>query len=165
MYQFIYSFDMPKMKKTTVLLGFVLCTILSASLGWKGHEIYADIESAIISETDAQRPDEAWGKIFIYTDEATTTTYGTKNSLSAMAEILPGKEIHPPHQHTAEEFMYIIEGNGTWSLNGKTSAAKAGDMLYAKPWDIHGITNTGNTPLRFFVVKFDAKGVAIPEKP
>ena len=153
-----------KMKKTALYLGFTLCTVLSALLGWKGHEIYADIDSAVISEADAKRLDEAWGKIFIYTDEGTTTTYGTKNSLSAMAEILPGQEIHPPHQHTAEEFMYIIEGNGTWSLNGKTSPAKAGDMLYAKPWDMHGITNTGNSPLRFFVVKFDGKGVPTPKK-
>lgn len=152
------------MKKTVLYLGFALCTITSSLLGWKGHELYADIESDIISKAETNRLDEAWGKFYIYTDENGTETYGTKNTLSGMAEILPGQEIHPPHQHTAEEFMYLIEGNGTWSLNGKTSAAKAGDMLYAKPWDMHGITNTGSTTLKFFVVKFDGKEVPTPVK-
>lgn len=38
-------------------------------------------------------------------------------------------------------------------------------MLYAAPWDVHGITNTGTTPLTFVVWKWDNKGVPLPEKP
>lgn len=152
------------MKKPTLYLLFTLCTLGAAFVGWKGHAYFADIPSTIIAENEATRLNESWGKIYIYTDEAKASTFGTKNTLTAMAEILPGQEIHPPHQHTAEEFMYILEGTGTWSLNGRKSTARAGDMLYAKPWDIHGITNTGNTSLKFFVVKFDSKGLPTPVK-
>ena len=37
-------------------------------------------------------------------------------------------------------------------------------MMYAEPWDWHGITNTGDTPLTFFVVKWDNKGVELPKR-
>lgn len=152
------------MKKTALYFAFTICSIGSAFIGWNSHAVYTEIDSAIITESGANRIDEDWGSIYVYTDEAGTETYGTKNTLSAMAVIKPGREIHPPHQHTAEEFMYLLEGTGTWNLNGKTSTAKAGDMLYAQPWDMHGITNTGTAPLKFFVVKFDSKGVPAPEK-
>ena len=54
----------------------------------------------------------------------------------------------------------VVEGRGTWSLNGRESPAKAGDIQYAAPWDMHGIKNTGRTPLRFVVWKWNSKGVA-----
>ncbi|MGH7455310.1 MAG: cupin domain-containing protein [bacterium] len=76
--------------------------------------------------------------------------------------IKPGQEIHPPHQHAEEEFLMIIEGQGTWHLNGKTFAAHKGDVLYAAPWDMHGIKNTGKTSLSFVVWKWNNKGVAPP---
>ena len=152
------------MKKTVLLSSlFIFSVLLSGWIGWEANSIISDLESKIITEEGATVLNEDWGDLFIYTEETATTTYGTKNMLTAVAEILPGQEIHPPHQHTAEEFMYIIEGNGTWSMNGKESPAKPGDVMYAKPWDWHGITNTGEVPLKFFVVKWDNKGVPLPE--
>ncbi|WP_422356718.1 cupin domain-containing protein [Roseivirga pacifica] len=138
---------------------------LSAFVGWKGHEKFTDIESIIVSRAQANISHDNWGDIVIYTPEDGTNTFGTKNTLTAVAEIKPGEQIHPPHQHTAEEFMYILEGEGTWSLKGEESPAKAGDMMYAKPWDWHGLTNTGDKTLKFFVVKWDNKGVKAPKKP
>jgi mannose-6-phosphate isomerase-like protein (cupin superfamily) len=61
--------------------------------------------------------------------------------------------------------MEITEGEGTWHLNGKDVPAKKGDVVYAAPWDFHGLTNTGSKPLTFFVVKWGAKGLKAPEKP
>jgi oxalate decarboxylase/phosphoglucose isomerase-like protein (cupin superfamily) len=37
-----------------------------------------------------------------------------------------------------------------------------GDILYAAPWDVHGIKNTGNASLSFVVWKWNNKGVAPP---
>lgn len=139
--------------------------LLSAFAGWKGRDYYADIDSVIISKAKADTQHENWGDLIIYTPEASTTTFGTKNMLTAVAEIKPGEQIHPPHQHGAEEFLYLLEGEGTWSLRGKESPAKAGDVMYAKPWDWHGLTNTGKGTLKFFVVKWENKGVTTPKKP
>ena len=41
-----------------------------------------------------------------------------------------------------------------WSLNGKEYPLKAGDLMYSKPMDWHGIRNSGDTPMRFFVFKW-----------
>jgi mannose-6-phosphate isomerase-like protein (cupin superfamily) len=82
--------------------------------------------------------------------------------LTAVLEFLPGKQLQPPHQHAEEEFQYVIEGSGTWTLNGIESPITKGDMMYAKPWDIHGISNTSGDTLKFFVVKWLNKGVAEP---
>ena len=67
---------------------------------------------------------------------------------------LKQKRPQPPHQHADEEFQYVIEGEGTWSLNGKEQPLKAGDLMYTRPWDWHGIRNSGDRPLRFVVFKY-----------
>jgi len=134
----------------------------SAWIGWEGKGLVTDLETTVITKEGSIKLNEEWGDLFIYTDEATASTYGTKNTLTAIAEIKPGMEIHPPHQHTAEEFMYVVEGSGTWSLNGVESEAKPGDVMYAKPWDMHGITNSGDQTLKFFVMKWDNKGMELP---
>ena len=64
-----------------------------------------------------------------------------------------------------EEYLIVTEGTGTWHLEGEEREATAGDMLYAAPWDVHGITNTGAVPLRFVVWKWHSKGLDLPAKP
>ena len=116
--------------------------------------------SFITSIEDAKREDFEWGSLYTF-DQG--ETYSATDGLAAVAVIKPGKQIHPPHQHAEEEYVIVAEGTGTWSLNGKERPAKAGDLQYAAPWDMHGITNTGTTPLRFFVWKWNGKGVP-PQK-
>lgn len=113
--------------------------------------------SAIVPQRQALREDFAWGTLYTYYKAA---TYGTSDGLAAVAVIKPGREIHPPHQHAEEEYLMVVEGSGTWHLNGRDLPAKTGDMQYAAPWDLHGITNTGRTPLRFVVWKWNSKGIA-----
>jgi len=116
--------------------------------------------SFITSIEDAKREDFEWGSLYTF-DQG--ETYSATDGLAAVAVIKPGMQIHPPHQHAEEEYVIVAEGTGTWSLNGKERPAKAGDLQYAAPWDMHGITNTGTTPLRFFVWKWNGKGVP-PQK-
>jgi len=91
-------------------------------------------------------------------------TIGTKDTIVGLAVIEPNNEIHPPHQHAEEEFLYIVEGSGTWTLNGVETPAKAGDVLYVSPWDMHGIFNTGDIPMKFFITRSSSKGVIV-DKP
>jgi mannose-6-phosphate isomerase-like protein (cupin superfamily) len=119
------------------------------------------IPTQIFKQSDFNLTTEDWGKVWIYTSDS-TSTYGTENTLTAMAVINPDDEIHPPHRHAEEEFLLVVEGNGTWNLNGELSNAEPGDLLYAKPWELHGIYNSGETPLKFFVVKWNNKGVETP---
>ncbi len=118
--------------------------------------------SAIWSEADAAREDADWGTFYTY---HAGETHGTVDGLAGVAVIDPGREIHPPHRHAEEELLMVVEGEGTWHLLGEERPATAGDLLYAAPWDVHGITNTGDVPLRFVVWKWSSRGVEPPADP
>jgi quercetin dioxygenase-like cupin family protein len=141
-----------------VVLALSLTAALSFAAGtaWARNGARADLESRIYHTSDAHRTTGAWGWIDMFADGATTA--GTDSMLVAELVFLPGKNLHPAHRHPNEEFQYIVEGSGTWSLNGQDSPAVKGDVMYAKPGDMHGLTNTSNAPLRFFVVKWVSKG-------
>ena len=122
----------------------------------------AEQPSAIRAQSEARREDAAWGTLYTY---YAGQTRGTRDGLAAVAVIRPGQEIHPPHQHAEEEYLMVLEGEGTWHLSGRERPARAGDMQYAAPWDVHGIRNTGRVPLRFVVWKWQSRGVAPAARP
>ncbi len=113
--------------------------------------------TAVRAGADAKSETFDWGMLVTY---FAGESYAATDSLTAIAIIKPGMEIHPPHVHSEEEYLMVLEGEGTWSVKGKEFPAEAGDMLYAAPWDEHGIRNTGDQPLRFAVFKWNAKPVS-----
>jgi quercetin dioxygenase-like cupin family protein len=142
----------------------LMAASFSAGTLWAQKPDQAPLESHIYSAGDTRTSKGEWGEIHIYTEDA-TPTFGTRSLLTASLTFLPGKQLQPPHQHPDEEFQYVVEGEGTWSLNGKEQPLHAGDLMYTKPWDWHGIRNSGDQPLKFFVFKFRARGVPEPAKP
>jgi mannose-6-phosphate isomerase-like protein (cupin superfamily) len=120
------------------------------------------LSSAVVTAKSAKTENADWGSFSTYFQGE---TYGTRDALAGVAVIKPGQEIHPPHQHAEEEYLMVVEGEGTWHLNGRSFAAQAGDILYAAPWDIHGIKNTGKIALKFVVWKWNNKGMALPKPP
>lgn len=92
-------------------------------------------------------------------------THGAKDLIVLVVNLKPGQEPHPPHRHAEEEIMILTEGTGTWHLDGKEFPARKGDVVYAAPWSMHGVKNTGEGPLSYFMVKWSGKGVAAPAKP
>jgi quercetin dioxygenase-like cupin family protein len=150
-------------KRVVGALALVAVSFMAGAL-WAGKPERTPLESRIYSFGDARTSKGDWGEIHLYTEDA-TPTYGNESMLTASLTFLPGKQLQPPHQHPDEEFQYVIEGEGTWSLNGKEQPLKAGDLMYTKPWDWHGIRNSGDHPLRFFVFKFRSRGVPAPAQP
>ena len=112
------------------------------------------LKTQVVTEAKANTAHENWGKFQAYYEGETDFTQDT---LSGVAVIKPGQEIHPPHKHLEEEFLMVLEGNGTWTIGNKDFPANTGDMLYAAPWDLHGIKNTGTKPLKFVVFKYNKK--------
>jgi mannose-6-phosphate isomerase-like protein (cupin superfamily) len=129
---------------------------------WAQKPARAPLDSHIWKAGDARVSTGSWGSISIYTEDGQAST-GTSSVLTARLEFLPGKQLQPPHQHADEEFQYVIEGSGTWSLGGVEYPLAAGDLMYSKPWDWHGIRNSGDKPLRFFVFKWKARGDEPPK--
>ena len=122
----------------------------------------ADLKSQIIRFDDAPADVADWGEIRRY---FTGKTHATKDVLVAVAVIEPGKTIHKTHRHANEEYLAVVKGSGTWTLKDKESPAKPGDILYVAPWVYHGITNTGDTPLIFLVIRYNGKGLPVPPQP
>ncbi len=151
------------MKKHTIIL-LLTASIISFAFGrvWEKQQ-QNDLESNIYKQTEVNKSSGDWGSIYMYNNEK-TTTYGTSSMLTAVLDFLPEQQLQPPHQHAEEEYSFIISGSGTWVLNGVESEIKEGDLMYAKPWDWHGIKNSSKTDtLKFFVMKWQSKGVKAPE--
>jgi mannose-6-phosphate isomerase-like protein (cupin superfamily) len=96
---------------------------------------------------------EDFGELRVYFD-------GPTDQLKAMTagslRLKPGMQPHPPHQHPEEEMMVISEGTGEIVVDGKKSRVGPGSMMYCAANRLHGIVNTGKTPLLFYYYKWKA---------
>jgi quercetin dioxygenase-like cupin family protein len=69
----------------------------------------------------------------------------------------------PPHTSTAKHFhehctevFHVINGNGTFLIEGKTIKMNLGDTLTCEPREIHRAENHGDEPLVYVVFKTNA---------
>ena len=146
---------------TAVLIAFGLGYIL-ASKSTDNPKISLDsINSKVIPRAETERDSGNWGVMDMYTYDH-TSTYGAENMFTALVDLLPGESVHPAHCHAEEEIMLILKGNGIWSLGDKQFEANSGDLLYALPWKMHGLVNTGADTMTFFFLKWLNKGIAAP---
>jgi mannose-6-phosphate isomerase-like protein (cupin superfamily) len=120
------------------------------------------LNSQVIGWDTAQSYQADWGQMRTYFRGETP---GTKDVLTAVAVVEPGKAVHRSHRHAEEEYLAVVTGSGSWFLAGKEFSAQRGDILYVEPWVYHGLTNTGNEPLIFVVVRYSAKGTKPPPRP
>jgi mannose-6-phosphate isomerase-like protein (cupin superfamily) len=79
---------------------------------------------------------------------------------TGMCVLEPGASPHPPHRHPEEETMIVASGTGVIEVDGKPTAVGPGAIMYTAANVLHGITNTGTTPMTFYWSKWIAKGVA-----
>lgn len=121
-----------------------------------------DLESQIVRWNDAKSHSADWGEMRRYFHGQ---TFGTEKTFVAAAVVQPGKSIHKAHRHAEEEYLAVVDGTGTWWLDGNESPARRGDILYVGPWVYHGLTNTGDKPLVILVIKYNGKGVQPPARP
>ncbi len=112
------------------------------------------IPTSVTPQTAARFDEGPWGKIWVYSEAATVNT---QDMFAARIELRPGAEIHPPHHHAEEEYLLVISGRGRWTLGDKQFEARAGDLLYARPGDLHGIVAAADSELIFFIWKWRTK--------
>jgi mannose-6-phosphate isomerase-like protein (cupin superfamily) len=141
---------------TALVFGFLTLHLSAAA---EEQEIVNAKESRI-EEANLREGD--YGHFRIHTRGETAMTV---RSFSGICTVNPGKAAHPAHRHAEEEYLVIMEGSGVWTLDGVESPAKQGDVLYVEPWVFHGLTNTGDTDLLFFVVKYHPKDTPLPPAP
>ncbi|HTL49227.1 MAG TPA: cupin domain-containing protein [Steroidobacteraceae bacterium] len=75
----------------------------------------------------------------------------TNRSAQAATMVLPpgGQEGGPDNRHRgADQWLYVIEGTGRATVNGRTVPLIAGTLLLIEHGDTHEIRNTGRGPLQ-----------------
>jgi mannose-6-phosphate isomerase-like protein (cupin superfamily) len=77
---------------------------------------------------------------------------------TGMCVLEPGASPHPPHQHPEEEFMIVASGTGVIEVAGTPTDVGPGAIMYCGANVLHGITNTGDTPMTFYWSKWIARG-------
>jgi mannose-6-phosphate isomerase-like protein (cupin superfamily) len=96
---------------------------------------------------------EDFGELRVYFDGPTDQL---KIMTAGSLMLKPGMQPHPPHQHPEEEMMVIAEGTGEIVVDGQKSRVGPGSMMYCAAGRLHGILNTGKTPLLFYYSKWKA---------
>jgi len=91
------------------------------------------------------------------TDAGYTYWFADKNFIDGrtikLSAVSPRQATHAAHIHSEDEFFFILEGKAKFYLDGKTTVVGPYTSLYC-PSDIeHGISNAGDTELKYLVIK------------
>jgi mannose-6-phosphate isomerase-like protein (cupin superfamily) len=69
-----------------------------------------------------------------------------------ISEVTPGTRSHPSHIHDAVEAFYVLEGHGIVEISGERHAIGPNEALILDARILHGLENTGETPMRYMVI-------------
>ena len=126
---------------------------LNALAAFSAGASAAKLPDVTLDAQNAKLSREPFGDLRIYFDGPTDQL----RSMTAGSLLLkPGMSPHPPHQHPEEEFMVVTEGTGEITVGGKTTKVGPGSMMYSAANHVHGVLNTGKTPLLFYFYKWKA---------
>ena len=111
------------------------------------------LPNGVVSAGSAKLTRASFGDTRIYHSGATDQV---KAMTAGSVLLKPGMAPHPEHTHEEEEFLLVTEGSGEIKVEGAISQAGPGTMMYCAAGKLHGIVNTGKTPLLFYFYKWKA---------
>ena len=78
-----------------------------------------------------------------------TEELGNHCKMFSKVTLKPNCELGHHEHHGETETYYILSGKGMYDDNGKAVSIEAGDVVYCKNGDGHGVKNTGGEDLVF----------------
>ena len=108
---------------------------------------------SILDEAQVKANPHPFGEHWLYFHG---TTASGRTASAGSVRVKPGMEPHPPHKHPEDEFQVIVEGSGEMYLDGKTTRAGPGTMMYCAGNTLHGVKNTGDTPMVIYYFQWQA---------
>ncbi len=121
----------------------------------KVARVASELRDGVIGVAKIKPVSMPGSKVFVHYNGPTDQLSGV---CAGMAILDPGASPHEPHRHPEEEFLIIADGTGVIECDGKTTKVGPGAMMYTAGNTLHGITNTGKTPMTFYWSKWMAKG-------
>ena len=109
--------------------------------------------NSIVDAKQAKLNPHPWGEHRLYFQG---TTANGRTASAGSVWVKPGMEPHPPHQHPEDEFQVIVEGTGEMLLDGKLTPAGPGTMMYCAGGKVHGVHNSGDTPMVIYYCQWQA---------
>ncbi len=77
----------------------------------------------------------------------------TKESFSVgVTHLLPGKRLQSHVHYGIDQFIYVLDGEGIYVINGEEKKFHKGMYFYIEAESSHETINTGNVPVREFLV-------------
>lgn len=70
-----------------------------------------------------------------------------------MSVVGPKLASHQPHKHAGDEIFFVLQGTAQFYLDGKTTTSGANTSFYCPENSEHGISNAGNTELKYLVIR------------
>jgi quercetin dioxygenase-like cupin family protein len=78
-----------------------------------------------------------------------TAAKGQEGSVTIHPDIPPGTTTSGKHYHPGDEFVYMLEGNGTLERDGEPPLSlKPGVTYYVAPHQVHEVKTSGPGPLK-----------------
>lgn len=82
-------------------------------------------------------------------------TTRTMRNLECHATTLnPGETAHPPHRHPDEELVIVKDGTLDVTIEGSTTPAPTGSVVFFRSQDLHGMRNPGPASATYHVIRF-----------
>jgi|SRR3989304_3352442 len=73
--------------------------------------------------------------------------FASERSMTDLYCVLPGQN-QKPHAHEAsDKVFYVIEGEGTFAVDGEEAVLGPGEVTIARPGQNHSLANRGSEPL------------------
>ena len=70
-----------------------------------------------------------------------------------MSVVAPRQATHAAHKHEGDEIFFVLEGTAKFYLDGKTTTGSAYATFYCPEGSEHGISNAGDTELKYLVIR------------
>jgi mannose-6-phosphate isomerase-like protein (cupin superfamily) len=67
--------------------------------------------------------------------------------------LLPGQKLGGHYHREVEETFYVVQGQGTFVINGQELSASEGDAFRMEPTDKHDIRNDSTQPFKLVFIK------------
>lgn len=80
-------------------------------------------------------------------------TLAADSSTVKMSVVGPHLATHKAHRHAEDEFFFVLEGTAEFFLDGVRRTAGPLTLFYCPSWHEHGIGNSGDTELKYLVLK------------
>ncbi len=61
---------------------------------------------------------------------------------------------HKPHSHADSEILLVTQGQAQMTINGETYQGTKGDLFFVKSNEVHGISNIGDSPCRYYAFRW-----------